>query len=140
MATKKITRGVCRLLADMGYSVLREFKLISGRRVDVAGLDRKGHFIVVEVKSSLADFRCDEKWPEYLPFCDTFYFAVGSEFPIGVLPEDQGLIVADGFSGVIRRPSEPLSMNGQRRKTQILRFARKAAARLESHLDSMQRT
>jgi len=137
-ATQRITRGVCRLLMDMGYCVLREFKLTSGRRVDVAGLDNKGHFVVVEVKSSLADFRSDEKWPEYLPYCDAFYFAVGPEFPADILPEDQGVLVADGFGGVIRRPSEVYKMNGQRRKSQTIRFARASAQRLESNLEKSQ--
>jgi hypothetical protein len=81
-----LARGVCRTLADHGLATLTEFTLGSGRRVDVIGLDRGGRVTIVEVKSSLADFRSDLKWPEYLDFCDRFFFAVPEDFPRGVLP------------------------------------------------------
>ena len=126
-----VTRGVCRLLVDMGYQVIREFKLTSGRRVDVAGLDASGKFIIVEVKSSLADFRSDQKWQDYLVYCDQFYFSVNADFPKDMLPIDYGLIIADTFNAVIHRDSPVMSINGQRRRAQTLRFARTAARRLE---------
>ena len=93
-AAEGITRGVCRLLGDMGCAVLCEFKLTSRRRVDVMGLTAAGQFLAVEVKSSPANFRTDSKWPEYLPFCDRFYFAVSSEFTLDILPAGHGLIIA----------------------------------------------
>lgn len=130
-----ITRGTSRLLRDMGFEVLAEFKLSSRRRADLAGLDRHGRFVIVEVKSSLADFRADKKWPEYLPHCDFFYFAVGDDFPLEKLPDDEGLIIADAFHGAIQRPAIERAMNGNRRRAQLLRFARTGAARLEQILD-----
>lgn len=125
-----ITRGVMRLLSEMGFAALTEFKLINNRRVDVAALDQKGRFAVVEVKSSLADFRADNKWHEYLDFCDFFYFAVDADFPQDVLPMEHGLIVADAYDAAIIRPSAEVAINGNRRRTQTLRFARTGAARL----------
>ena len=77
-----ITRGVCRYLWSLGYSPLTEFKLTSNRRVDVMGLNSKGFYIVIEVKSSVADFRSDDKWRDYLPFADQMYFAVANQPPI----------------------------------------------------------
>ncbi len=68
-----IVRGVCRYLRNLGYSPLTEFKLKSNRRVDVIGLDKGGRFVIVEVKSSVTDFKTDSKWPEYLPFGDQFF-------------------------------------------------------------------
>jgi len=130
-----VTRGVCRLLVDMGYQVIREFKLPSGRRVDVAGLDASGKFVVVEVKSSPADFLSDRKWQDYLLYCDRFYFSVNAEFPKDILPVDYGLIIADTFNAVIHRNSPETPINGQRRRAQTLRFARTAAHRLENFLD-----
>lgn len=130
-----ITRGVCRLLTDMGYAVIREFKVISGRRVDVAGLNKAGKFVVVEVKSSPADFRSDSKWHEYLDFCDAYFFAVDASFPKDLLPENQGIIIADAYGAIIDQDSPTLPMNGQRRRSQMLRFARTAATRLETHID-----
>ena len=67
-----LARGVGRLLGDMGYATLPEFSLRNNRRADVAGLDAKGRFMIVEIKSSTADFRADQKWPEYWNFATPF--------------------------------------------------------------------
>ena len=125
-----IARGTTRLLRDMGFEVLEEFKLTSRRRADLAGLDRKGRFVIVEIKSSLADFRADAKWPDYLPHCDFYYFAVADDFPVDVLPGDQGLIIADSFYGAVHRAAAERKMNGNRRRTQLMDFARMGARRL----------
>jgi len=130
-----LCRGVCRLLTDLGYATLPEFKLTSRRRVDVMGLAPGGHFLAVEIKSSAADFRADGKWPEYLAFCDRFYFAVAEDFPQTLLPAECGLIIADPWHGAIRREAVPATMNGTRRRNQILRFGRTAAHRLHGLLD-----
>ena len=128
--TGGIARGVTRLLGDMGYRTLVELPLGNGRRVDVAGLDRRGWFVVVEVKSSLADFRADGKWVEYLPYCDSFYFAVDLDFPLGILPPDVGIIVADAYDGAVHRAAPVRAMNPSRRRALTVRFARTAAGRL----------
>jgi hypothetical protein len=130
-----LSRGVSRLLDSMDYRVLTEFPLGNHRRVDIAGLDRRGAVLVVEIKSSLADYRADGKWPEYLAYCDAFYFAVGSEFPVAVLPAEVGIIVADAYQGAVVRPSPMAPMKPARRKALTLRFARTAAARLQGLLD-----
>jgi hypothetical protein len=130
-----LARGVCRLLRDLGYTPLTEFKLTSKRRVDVIGLDRAGRFAVVEIKSSVADFRADAKWPEYEVYGDRFYFAVGRDFPAKILPGDRGLIVADGFGAAIARAAAETPMNGTRRRAQILRFAAAAGDRLHRMVD-----
>lgn len=129
--TAGIARGVTRLLVDMGYRTLDELPLGNGRRVDVIGLDRQGRFVVVEVKSSLADFRADGKWPEYLPYCDAFYFAVDPDFPLDILPDDVGVIVANAYEGALRRAAPVRPMNPARRRALTVRFARTAASRLE---------
>lgn len=132
VVTAGVTRGVVRLLVGMGFSPLVEFKLTSRRRVDVAGLDRHGRFLFVEVKSSIADLRADDKWPDYLTCCDWFYFAVASGFPVDRLPGDLGVIAADGHGGAVLRPAPETPINGNRRRAQTLRFARQAASRLSS--------
>ena len=128
--TADVTRGVERLFVDMGLSPLAEFRLANGRRVDVAGLDGKGRIAFVEVKSSREDFDVDQKWPDYLGFCDAFYFAVAEGFPVDILPPDQGLIIADRFGGAVLRPAATLTVAPARRKAVTLRFARAAALRL----------
>lgn len=130
-----IVRGVSRLLRDLGYEVIDEFPVGDARRVDVAGLGRDGRFVVVEVKASVADFRADGKWPEYVPCGDEFYFAVGPEFPLARLPDDVGIIVADAYDGAMVRQAPRRAMHASRRKAQTLRFARTAAARLVAARD-----
>lgn len=130
-----ITRGVCRALRDLGYGTLTEFRVGKARRVDVIGLNRDGEFVAVEVKSSLTDFRTDGKWPEYRLFCDRFYFAVAADFPRHILPDDCGLLVADGFGAAVVRPAPPLPMHPTRRRVQLVRFALAASTRLSDAVD-----
>lgn len=131
----RLARGVCRALTELGYGVLTEFALASGRRVDVIGVDARGGMVIVEIKTSVADFRCDRKWPEYLEFCDLFYFAVPAEFPRDLLPDTCGLMVADAYGAEIIRPAPVLAMNGSRRRAQTLRIARTASQRLRRLID-----
>ena len=125
-----IARGVCRLMLAMDCVPLAEFPLSSGRRADILALDRRGGFVLVEIKSSLADFRGDQKWPEYLPHCDRFYFAVAGEFPREELPQDVGIILADSFGAECLRDAPVSAMPVGLRRKQTLRFARIAGNRL----------
>ena len=124
-----VTRGAGRLLAQLGYAPLLEASLPNGRRADVMALGRRGEIAIVEVKSSREDFRADQKWREYQPYCDAFYFAVAPEFPRHVLPDGPGLIVADGFGGAILQAAPVLPLASARRRALTLSFARMAAAR-----------
>ncbi len=125
-----ITRGAVRLLNGLGLRTLTEMRLASGRRVDAIGLDERGRFAIVEVKSGLADLRADAKWPDYLPFCDQFYLAVAPGFPLAAVPEEAGVIVADRYGGEVARASPIAPMASARRRRQTLRFAHVASARL----------
>ena len=127
--TTTVTRGAARLLVDLGFAPLAEVTLPNSRRADLMALSRKGQIFIIEVKSSLEDFRVDRKWQEYQPYCDSFAFAVAPEFPQGVLPEEPGLIVADGFGGAILREAPVTPLAGARRKALTLAFARLAAWR-----------
>lgn len=132
-----VQRGVCRMLIHMGHMPVTELGLKNGRRVDVASLDKRGDVIIVEIKSSIADFRVDQKWPEYLDYCDRFFFAVSPDFPLDVLPDDAtvGIIVADKFGAEILREPERDALPAARRKAVTLLFARAAAARVHQALD-----
>ena len=131
----QLARGVGRALAQRGYASLTEVSLANGRRADVMGLGRAGELVIVEVKSSLQDFRSDAKWPEYREFCDRFYFAVAEDFPREAIPEDCGLIVADGFGGAVLREAPMLALAAARRKAVTLRFALVSSERLRRLLD-----
>ena len=125
--TLALTRGVARLFVDMGMSPLAEFTLANGRRADIAAIDRQGRIAFAEIKSCRADFEGDGKWPDYLDFCDRFYFAVDPAFPQAILPQSEGLIVADAFGAIIARDAAPRTLVAARRKAVTLRFARQAA-------------
>lgn len=127
--TAAVTRGAARLLTALGYAPLAEVTLPNGRRADLMALGPKGQLFIVEVKSGIEDFRTDQKWHEYQPYCDAFAFAVAPEFPREVLPEEPGLIVADGFGGAVLREASPVPLAGARRKALTIAFGRLAALR-----------
>jgi hypothetical protein len=130
-----LARGVCRTLEQLGYASLLEFPLANGRRADILALGRDGDLIIVEIKTSVADFRADRKWADYRDFADHFYFAVPNHFPTALIPEDCGLIVADAFAAAVIRIGRPSTLAPSRRQAVTLRFALAAAARLRRHLD-----
>ena len=125
-----MARGVTRMLMDHGLASILEAPLANGRRADVMALTARGEIWIVETKSCLADYAVDEKWPDYLEYCDRFLFAVTEDFPRELIPEEAGLIVADGFGGAILRESPLRPLAPARRKAVTLMFARLAAARL----------
>lgn len=127
--TAAVTRGAARLLVALGYAPLAEVTLPNGRRADLMALGRKGDIFIVEVKSSIEDFRTDGKWHEYMPYCDAFAFAVAPEFPREILPDEPGLIVADGFGGAVLREAPVAPLVPARRKALTLAFGRLAAWR-----------
>jgi hypothetical protein len=130
-----ICRGVARLLTAHACPGLSEVILANGRRVDFIGLAQDGGIWIVEIKSSLGDFRSDRKWPEYRDYCDRLFFAVAPGFPSGVLPADAGLIVADAHGGEIVRPAREHRLAAARRRRLTLVLARTAALRLQAALD-----
>src|SRR5436309_3267915 len=99
-----VARGVSRLLMQEGFSPILEFSLANGRRLDVAALDGNGTVAGVEIKVALSDLKYDLKWPDYLEFCELFYFAIPPDFPDEFVPTGTGLIVADRYGGAIVRP------------------------------------
>jgi hypothetical protein len=130
-----LARGVCRVLAQLGYASLVEFPLTSGRRADILALGKTGDLIIVEIKSSVADFRADRKWASYREFADRLYFAVLNQFPVLLIPEECGLIVADSFGAAVLREGVLSPLAPARRRALTLRFALAAATRLRRHLD-----
>jgi hypothetical protein len=133
--TAAVTRGVCRWLDDQGFAALTEFKLANRRRADVVGLGVRGTILMVEVKSTIEDFRADDKWLEYLPYCDAFAFAVPSHFPWQILPRQCGVIVADHHSALVVRTSPHHPIRAPRRKAITLQFALTAGERLRGIID-----
>lgn len=131
----RLQRGVRRLFSEMDCVTLPEFSLVNGRRADVIALCGAGKLTIVEIKSSVADFRADRKWPDYRDFCDRFFFAIPDTVPESLIPEACGLIVADAFGAGIVRAAPEHALSGARRKAVTLRFAHSAARLLHALAD-----
>ena len=130
-----VQRGVRRLFRQLGHVTLPELTLGNGRRADLIALAPDGLITIVEIKSSIADFRADQKWPSYADFCDRFYFAIPETVPYEILPEDRGVIIADAFGAAFLREGERHPLAGARRKAVTLRFAHAAASLLHGLAD-----
>jgi hypothetical protein len=130
-----ILRGAQRLLQSLNFESLSEVPLGNGRRADILAVARNGEIWIVEIKSSIADFRADQKWPEYRDYCDALLFAVMPDFPSDILPTDTGLILADAYAGEIVRQAPRHALSPARRKAVTLAMARMAAHRLHARLD-----
>ncbi len=133
-----VRRGVRRTLRALGLECLDEVPLRNGRRADVMAIGPQSQIWIIEIKSSIADFRADQKWPEYWDFCNQLYFAVAPDFPLEILPARAGLILADAYGGDVMRHPEPSALAASRRKAITLAFARLAAARLQNLIDPAQ--
>ena len=130
-----LARAVCRALEQLAYTSLIEFPLANGRRADILALGKGGDLVIVEVKTSVADFRADRKWTAYRDFSDRLYFAVPNGFPCVLIPEECGLMVADPFGAAVLRDGSSTPLSPGRRRALTLRFARVAATRLRRCLD-----
>ncbi|GGA80427.1 hypothetical protein GCM10011491_04670 [Brucella endophytica] len=125
-----VRRGVQRLFLEMGLAVLPELPLASGRRADLAALTKSGDVWIVEIKSSIEDWKADRKWPDYRLHCDRLFFATHPGVPREIFPEECGLILSDGYGAEILREAPEHRLAAATRKAMTLRFARIGASRL----------
>lgn len=130
-----IARGTARLLHAHGFSVVSELPLPSGRRADLVALDSGGAIWIIEIKSSVADFRADQKWPDYRAHCDRLFFATHMDVPSEIFPPDTGLIIADNFGAAFHGEAPEHKLPAATRKAMMLLFARAAAMRLQALAD-----
>ncbi len=130
-----IARGTARYLHALGYCVVSELPLPSGRRADLVALGSDGEIIIIEIKSSVADFRADQKWTDYRMHCDLLFFATVVDVPCDIFPTDAGLIVADAFGATIVCEAPEHRLPAATRKSVMLRFAQAAALRLQALAD-----
>lgn len=136
-----VARGVSRLFVRHQILVQPEVSLRNHRRADLMGINAKGEIIIVEIKCSKADLLGDQKWPEYLEYCDRYFWAVPVGFDLSpfekpvFLPERAGLIVADAYDAEMVRPAAYVPVAAARRKTETQRLARVAMRRLMTITD-----
>ena len=136
-----VTRGICRLFARNDIWALSEMPLRNGRRADMMGVDPKGRIVIVEIKTARGDLLGDGKWPDYLEFCDRFYWGLPPELDRACLdgtdfrPDGCGVIVADEYDAEIVRPAPSRPLAAARRKVEVERLARAALRRQLIALD-----
>ncbi len=130
-----VQRGVGRLLRARGFAVVAELPLATGRRADIVGLGPAGDLWIVEIKSSVEDFRADHKWPDYRLSCDRLFFATHADVPLDIFPEDAGMILADGYGAELLREAPEHRLAAATRKAMLVRFAQAAAHRLHGLVD-----
>ena len=136
-----VCRGIQRLFARNDIWLMPEMPLRNGRRADLMGLDTKGRIVIVEVKVQRGDLLGDGKWPDYLDFCDRFYWGLPPQLDRNILngedyrPDCCGIVVADSYDGEIVRPAPLHPLAATRRKTEVGRLARAAMRRATVAID-----
>ncbi len=131
-----VVRGVSRMLYRHDFLGVPEVPLGNGRRADIMALGPKGDVTIIEVQVSRADLLGDGKWPQYLDYCDRYFWAVPQGFDLDLFdredlaPARTGLIIADRYDAAIVREAEHRPLAGARRKAETLRLARLAARRV----------
>jgi hypothetical protein len=141
LIAQDVARGVGRLFFRQDQFAICEVPLPNNRRADLMAIDAAGLITIVEIKVSRADLLGDGKWPDYMDYCDYFFWAVPAGFALGLLDCDEkgqdcsGLIVADRYDAEIVRAAPLRKLASARRKAETLRFARRAARRLAGDLD-----
>jgi hypothetical protein len=130
-----VARGVGRLMRARGFAMVAELPLATGRRADIVALGPGGEMWIVEIKSSVEDFRVDQKWPDYRLSCDRLFFATHAGVPIDIFPEDAGLILADAYGAELVREAPEHRLAGATRKAMMIRLAQAAAHRLHGLID-----
>ena len=139
--SRAVARGICRLFARNDIWAIAEMPLRNNRRADLMGVDAKGRIVIVEIKTARSDLLGDGKWPDYLDFCDRFYWGLPPELDRSVLegpdyrPDCCGIIVADGYDAEIVRPAPSHPLNAARRRVEVERLARAALRRQVVALD-----
>ncbi|HEU0309610.1 MAG TPA: MmcB family DNA repair protein [Sphingomicrobium sp.] len=136
----EVARGVTRLLCRQDLFTMCEVPLPNGRRADLMAIGPRGELTIVEIKVSRADLLGDQKWTDYLDYCDRFFWAVPQSLAALLneerfLPEHAGLLVADRYDAAVMRESSSRPLAPARRKAETLRFARRAARRLSALID-----
>lgn len=125
-----VRRGLQILLDEMRHATLPELVLANGRRADLVTVSEKGEIWIIEIKTSVEDFRVDCKWPDYRAYCDRLFFATHREVPLDIFPEECGLILSDGYGAHLMRDAPDHRLAPATRKSLMLNFSRAAARRL----------
>jgi hypothetical protein len=118
-----------------GYSCFLELGLNSWGKLrgDVLAINLRGHIVIVEVKSSKADYVADTKWTTYLPYCNQFYFVltpavftvIKADILSKVKPLGAGILILDPHTGYLKcvLPAKNKLMKKKAKRLLTLRMA-----------------
>lgn len=136
-----VARGVTRLFARHAIWMMGEYTLPNKRRADLVGLDKAGNIIMAEIKVAKADLLGDQKWTDYLDYCDQFYWALSPAMDSTIvngelfMPQRTGLIIADQYDAEILRPASRSALAPARRTKLLKDIAHTALRRTALHND-----
>ena len=136
-----VARGIMRMFARNDIWCVSEVPLKNGRRADLMGVDAKGLVVIVEIKVARGDLLGDNKWPDYLDYCDRFFWGLPPQLDRAPLeaeayqPDNCGVIVADAYDAEIVRHAPLAPLAAARRKVQVEHLARTAMRRHSAMLD-----
>ena len=125
------------LRATHDFCCFAEVPLANGRRADVLGVGPKGEIWIVEIKSSLIDFRVDAKWPNYKDYCDRFFFAKPPELDAAIFPAERGADRRRRHGAEILRQAEESPLPPARRRAMLLKLVRLGADRVHQLMDPL---
>lgn len=113
-----------------GFSVTYELGIMpwGSRRADIVANKVSGKIVILEVKSSLADFRADKKWKSYLDYCDKFMFCTTEDVYEKIrdeLPKEVGVICLSPTTGwaYMAKKSPNLELSDENRLSVLARLA-----------------
>lgn len=133
--TQAVTKAVTSYFTHKLFGVYHELGLTTWgkHKADVVAVNRKGHIVIVEVKSCMADFKTNSK-TDYIPFCNQFYWAFTQKFweessVRELIPTGTGVLILGTTSGLIKsvKSCRVRTMNGKIKKDMVLRMAWRAA-------------
>ena len=113
-----------------GYASVTELVLCDGRRADIVALAPDGTITIVEIKSSVADYKADSKWQFYQAHCDRLLFAIPAHVPSSLMPNEAGLIIADAYGAEMVREAVERRLAAATRRAMFIRFGHAAAEQL----------
>lgn len=128
----RIRQLVSRYYTKKRWAVHFEVGLCKGGkyRADVVAMTLGAYIVVVEVKSSVADFRSDKKMQEYLKFCNQLYVACTAEvyakIKSEVLPGIGVMVVSENKVKVAKKAKRS-DLHGKTKLNIVTRMAYRSA-------------
>jgi hypothetical protein len=103
MLAHELKEAATRYFLQKNMAINEEVGVCKGGRyrADLLAMAMNGHITIIETKSSIADFRQDKKWKNYLDYSHRLYFCVDEELYEKIkskIPKDLGV----GFLVIVK--------------------------------------